>query len=56
MSRHTWATDDRPQEFPRVNERVLSRRHRYGHTAVTGEMNAVAMSPVDGPFPDLRRP
>jgi len=44
--------DDRPQEFPRVNESVLSRRHRYGYAAVTGEMNAVAMPPVDGPLPD----
>ncbi|MGJ6960667.1 carotenoid oxygenase family protein [Streptosporangium sp. G11] len=44
--------DDRPQEFPRVNEGVLSRRHRYGYAAVIGEMNEVAMPPVDGPLPD----
>jgi carotenoid cleavage dioxygenase len=25
--------DDRGQEFPRVDERVVSRRHRYGYTA-----------------------
>ena len=24
--------DDRPQEFPRVDERVVGRRHRYGYT------------------------
>ena len=24
--------DDRPQEFPRVDERVVARRHRYGYT------------------------
>ncbi len=24
---------DRPQEFPRVDERVVSRKHRYGYTA-----------------------
>ncbi len=35
--------DDRPQEFPHVNESVLSRRHRYGYAAVTEETNAVAM-------------
>jgi len=26
--------DDRGQEFPRVDERVVGRRHRYGYTAV----------------------
>lgn len=28
--------DDRPQEFPRVDERCVSKRHRYGYTVVTG--------------------
>jgi carotenoid cleavage dioxygenase len=26
-------TDDRPQEFPRVDERLVGRRHRYGYAA-----------------------
>jgi len=29
--------DDRWQEFPRVDERVVSRPHRYGYSAVIGE-------------------
>jgi carotenoid cleavage dioxygenase len=28
--------DDRPQEFPRVDDRVVGRRHRYGYTAYVG--------------------
>jgi carotenoid cleavage dioxygenase len=32
--------DDRPQEFPRVDDRALSRRHRYGYT--------IAYNPGDG--------
>ena len=31
--------DDRPQEFPRVDDRLLSRPHRYGYSAVLGEVN-----------------
>jgi carotenoid cleavage dioxygenase-like enzyme len=31
--------DDRLQEFPRVDERVISRPHRYGYSAVIGEVN-----------------
>jgi carotenoid cleavage dioxygenase-like enzyme len=29
--------DDRGQEFPRVDERVVSRRHRYGYAALADE-------------------
>lgn len=28
--------DDRPQEFPRIDERLTGRRHRYGYTAAVG--------------------
>ncbi len=28
--------DDRPQEFPRFDERLLGRRHRYGYTVEAG--------------------
>lgn len=31
--------DDRPQEFPRVDERVIGKRHRYGYTPTFGEHN-----------------
>ena len=30
--------DDRGQEFPRVDDRIISRRHRYGYSAVIGEV------------------
>ena len=30
--------DDRWQEFPRVDERVVSRAHRYGYSAVIGQV------------------
>ncbi len=30
--------DDRGQEFPRVDDRVISRPHRYGCSAVIGEV------------------
>jgi carotenoid cleavage dioxygenase len=29
----TEVVDDRPQEFPRVDERVVGRRHRFGYAA-----------------------
>jgi len=29
----TQLLDDRPQEFPRVDERLVGRRHRYGYSA-----------------------
>jgi len=43
--------DDRPQEFPRVDERVLSRPHRYGYSAVTGEVGEATVR-MDGTFSD----
>jgi carotenoid cleavage dioxygenase len=40
--------DDRAQEFPRVDERFVSRPHRYGYTAVTAEfIRASARYPGD---------
>jgi carotenoid cleavage dioxygenase-like enzyme len=30
--------DDRGQEFPRVDDRIISRKHRYGYSAVIGEV------------------
>ncbi|WP_408051205.1 carotenoid oxygenase family protein [Streptomyces sp. HO565] len=43
--------DDRPQEFPRINESLVSRRHRYAYTASTAEMWR-AYEAVDGTWPD----
>jgi carotenoid cleavage dioxygenase-like enzyme len=31
--------DDRGQEFPRVDDRIISRQHRFGYSAVIGEVN-----------------
>ncbi|GHE07944.1 carotenoid oxygenase family protein [Streptomyces alanosinicus] len=42
--------DDRPQEFPRVNESLVSRRHRYGYTAAAAEMTAAYLA-SDGAAP-----
>jgi carotenoid cleavage dioxygenase len=36
--------DDQIQEFPRVDDRVTSQRHRYGYTAVIAEGNRAALS------------
>lgn len=44
--------DDRPQEFPRVNEAVVSRRHRYGYTAAAAGMTAAYLTPDGGDPPD----
>jgi carotenoid cleavage dioxygenase len=33
----TQVIDDRAQEFPRVDERVVGRRHRYGYSAMLDE-------------------
>jgi carotenoid cleavage dioxygenase len=30
--------DDRGQEFPRIDDRIISRPHRYGYSAVIGEV------------------
>jgi carotenoid cleavage dioxygenase-like enzyme len=43
--------DDRQQEFPRVDERVLSRPHRYGYSAMIGEVSRDTVHP-DGTFQD----
>ena len=42
--------DDRGQEFPRVDERVVGRRHRYGYAAGTGDDGADGSGPVGGLF------
>jgi carotenoid cleavage dioxygenase-like enzyme len=43
--------DDRLQEFPRVDERTVSRPHRYGYSAVIGEVNRALIS-LNGDFAD----
>jgi carotenoid cleavage dioxygenase-like enzyme len=43
--------DDRLQEFPRVDERVISRPHRYGYSAVIGEVSRATIS-LSGDFAD----
>jgi carotenoid cleavage dioxygenase-like enzyme len=48
---HQQRLDDRPQEFPRVDERVVSRPHRYGYSAVTGEVGRATVG-MDGSFAD----
>ena len=49
----TRTLDDRPQEFPRVNEALVSRRHRYGYSAAAAEMSlAYQYQAVDGTPPD----
>ncbi|MGB6455212.1 MAG: carotenoid oxygenase family protein [Streptosporangiaceae bacterium] len=42
--------DDRGQEFPRVDDRIVSRRHRYGYSAVIGEVTRAIT--VAGDFTD----
>jgi carotenoid cleavage dioxygenase-like enzyme len=41
--------DDRLQEFPRVDERVLSRPHRFGYSAAIGEVSRATIS-LSGDF------
>ena len=43
--------DDRLQEFPRVDERVVSRPHRYGYSAVIGDVSRATIS-LSGDFAD----
>jgi carotenoid cleavage dioxygenase len=43
--------DDRPQEFPRTDERVTGQPHRYGYSAVIGAVGHATISP-GGDFPD----
>lgn len=47
----TKVLDDRPQEFPRVNEALVARRHRYGYTTAAAEMS-LAYVTADGNPPD----
>jgi carotenoid cleavage dioxygenase-like enzyme len=42
--------DGRGQEFPRVDDRIVSRPHRYGYSAVIGEVNRAIT--VAGDFTD----
>ncbi|MFJ5032270.1 carotenoid oxygenase family protein [Streptomyces sp. NPDC088560] len=44
--------DDRPQEFPRVNEARVARRHRYGYTAAAAGMTAAYLTPDGAAPPD----
>jgi carotenoid cleavage dioxygenase len=43
--------DDRAQEFPRVDERVISRPHRYGYSAASGELSRDTVR-LSGDFAD----
>ncbi|MGY1711881.1 carotenoid oxygenase family protein [Geodermatophilus sp. SYSU D00758] len=43
--------DGRPQEFPRVDERVVSRPHRYAYSAALGQVDPGTVRP-DGGFGD----
>jgi carotenoid cleavage dioxygenase-like enzyme len=43
--------DDRGQEFPRVDARVVSQPHRYGYSAAIGEVTQ-ATAPYSGDFTD----
>ena len=43
--------NDRAQEFPRVDDRVISRPHQYGYSAMSGEVSQ-AISPLTGDFAD----
>jgi carotenoid cleavage dioxygenase-like enzyme len=43
--------DDRPQEFPRIDERVTGQLHRYGYSAVIGAVGHATISP-GGDFAD----
>ncbi|MFD9792812.1 carotenoid oxygenase family protein [Streptomyces sp. NPDC059070] len=47
----TRRLDDRPQEFPRLNESLVTRRHRYGYTASTAAMSTAYLT-ADGVPPD----
>jgi carotenoid cleavage dioxygenase-like enzyme len=43
--------DDRRQEFPRIDDRVISRPHRYGYSAVIDEVSRATIQP-NGDFAD----
>jgi carotenoid cleavage dioxygenase len=49
--------DDRPQEFPRVDERLVGRRHRFGYTSAAdlgGRTAAVVKHDLDHQASDVR--
>ncbi|MFF8594091.1 carotenoid oxygenase family protein [Streptomyces sp. NPDC015220] len=48
----TRTLDDLPQEFPRVNEALVSRRHRYGYSAAAADMTLAYLTAEDGNPPD----
>jgi carotenoid cleavage dioxygenase-like enzyme len=48
---HQQTLNDRAQEFPRVADRVISRPHRYGYSAVIGAVGQ-AITPLTGDFAD----
>jgi carotenoid cleavage dioxygenase-like enzyme len=43
--------DDRQQEFPRIDDRVTGRPHRYGYSAMIGEVLTATVT-LDGEFAD----
>ncbi|WP_330302305.1 MULTISPECIES: carotenoid oxygenase family protein [unclassified Streptomyces] len=47
----TRTIDDRPQEFPRIREELVSRRHRYAYTAAAADMTLAYLT-LDGNPPD----
>jgi carotenoid cleavage dioxygenase-like enzyme len=49
VTQRRW--DDRTQEFPRVDERVVSRRHRFGYSVAIGEVSRAAFN-LKGDFAD----
>ncbi|WP_245812484.1 carotenoid oxygenase family protein [Actinophytocola xinjiangensis] len=48
---HTSRLDDRPQEYPRLNESFVTRRHRYGYSAAAADM-FLAYESINGVPPD----
>jgi carotenoid cleavage dioxygenase len=47
----TSRLDDRPQEYPRVHDALVAKRHRYGYSAAAAEMFQ-AYEAIDGVPPD----
>ncbi|HEY8481843.1 MAG TPA: carotenoid oxygenase family protein [Spirillospora sp.] len=45
-----YRLDDRAQEFPKVSETRVTRRHRYGYTAAATEMFEAYVDPPDRAF------
>jgi carotenoid cleavage dioxygenase-like enzyme len=48
---HQQRLDDRRQEFPRVDDRVISRPHRFGYSAAAGEISPATVR-SNGNFED----